>query len=72
MNMREDLKLRMQYESGAISAREFINKLFNSKESDRKRREIVERNKASNNPILYGIMKMSDNIRRRIYKHVKK
>jgi hypothetical protein len=37
---RKTLKLRSLYESGNISAEEFLEKLFNTREGDRKRRNI--------------------------------
>ena len=42
---RKDLLLREKYESGEISADEFLEKLFKSNETDRKRKRIVEKNK---------------------------
>lgn len=41
---RKDLLLRKKYESGEINADEFLEKLFESTEADRKRRRIVEKN----------------------------
>lgn len=39
--------LRKKYESGELSADEFLEKLFNSSEADRRRRNIVKRNEKS-------------------------
>lgn len=44
---RKDLLLRQMYESGQIGADEFLDRLFNTKEADRKRRKIVEKNEKS-------------------------
>ncbi|SDI19446.1 hypothetical protein SAMN05192534_12460 [Alteribacillus persepolensis] len=41
---RNDLKLRRQYEAGELSAEEFLDKLFNSNDADRKRKRIEEKN----------------------------
>ncbi|MEB5480869.1 hypothetical protein P8825_14985 [Shouchella clausii] len=38
----ESIKLRKMYDSGFISAEEFVKKLFASDEADRKRRDIVK------------------------------
>jgi hypothetical protein len=37
---RKTLKLRSKYESGDMSAQEFLERLFNAREGDRKRRNI--------------------------------
>lgn len=42
---RKDVILRKMYESGEISSEEFLNKLFSTREADRKRIRIVEKNK---------------------------
>lgn len=39
----ESNQLRKMYDSGFISAEEFVKKLFASKEADRKRRDIVKK-----------------------------
>lgn len=44
---RKDLVLRQKYENGEISADDFIKRLFSSREADRNRRKIVEKNEKS-------------------------
>jgi hypothetical protein len=47
---RKNLKLRTKYESGDMSAQEFLEKLFNTREGDRKRRNIENKfNKIKDN-----------------------
>jgi hypothetical protein len=47
---RKNLKLRTMYESGDMSAQEFLEKLFNTREGDRKRRNIENKfNKIKDN-----------------------
>ncbi|MHA6258373.1 hypothetical protein ACXYMX_00545 [Sporosarcina sp. CAU 1771] len=41
---RKDVVLRQMYESGELDPEEFLEKLFSTKEADRKRRSIVEKN----------------------------
>jgi hypothetical protein len=45
---RKDVLLRKKYESGELSAAEFLKKLFSTKEADRRRRRIVEKNEKLN------------------------
>lgn len=42
---RNDLLLRERYDNGEIDANEFLEKLFNSKEGNRKARKVLESNK---------------------------
>ncbi|WP_164670978.1 hypothetical protein [Virgibacillus doumboii] len=44
---RKDVLLRQMYESGELSADEFLEKLFSTREADRKRRNIVKKNEKS-------------------------
>lgn len=39
----KDARLREMYEDGKISAEEFIERLFSSKEADRRRQNIVKK-----------------------------
>lgn len=47
VDKRIDKLLRRAYESGELTAEEFLDKLFASKEADRTRRKIVNENKKS-------------------------
>jgi hypothetical protein len=42
---RNDLILRSKYDSGEISAEEFLDKLFNSAEGNRNNNKVIEKNK---------------------------
>lgn len=44
---KRNLELRRKYENGEISAEEFLDKLFSSREADRRRRNIVKKNEKS-------------------------
>ncbi|WP_349730467.1 hypothetical protein [Peribacillus frigoritolerans] len=45
---RKNLKLRSMYDKGNLSAEEFLSKLFDTKEGDRKRRNIENKYKKNN------------------------
>ena len=40
---RKDVLLRQMYDSGELTAEEFLEKLFSTKEADRRRRSIVKK-----------------------------
>ncbi|RKO61678.1 hypothetical protein [Caldibacillus debilis] len=44
LEIREDVLLRQMYETGELTAEEFLERLFSTEEADKRRRSIVKRN----------------------------
>lgn len=48
LDERKDMELRRKYDEGEITAEQFIDRLFSTREADRRRRKIVAQNEKLN------------------------